>query len=274
MSLEPSTPLSVSNASECNWYHTFEFPDGTLVRGRWDYRKNVDDYLGKLNYKGKSVIEIGPASGYLTRAMEQRGADVFCVETCADNIWDVVPRLDRNTDEYIRSRKELMPRLWKSWWLTRKVFGGTAQIAYLGAASIDGLESSVRFDIGLVGSVLQHFANPYLILSQLAKRCDMIVVAEAYIPRLYLPGRNLIEFLPAANNNNLGSWWLLSATVVDQMMETLNFSKTKGYHSFFRRWDLKNTDPAKDSFQDRDFFIHVYKKKPRNEKKYNLLRET
>jgi 16S rRNA A1518/A1519 N6-dimethyltransferase RsmA/KsgA/DIM1 with predicted DNA glycosylase/AP lyase activity len=66
------------------------------VRGGWDYRPNIDDYIGRLDCNRKRVVEIDPANGYLTRAMEQHGEDVLCIDTNPDAAWDTVPRLDRN----------------------------------------------------------------------------------------------------------------------------------------------------------------------------------
>lgn len=274
MTLEISKSLKVTSPQECTWYHTFDFPDGTLVRGRWDYRANVDDYLGRLDYSGKKVLELGPASGFLTRAMEKRGADVLCVDVDVNQGWDVVPRFDRNYESYISERKKHIPRLWKSWWLSRKVFGGNARISYSGAESIGSLVGRERFDIGLVGSILVHFANPYVILSRLAELCETIVITEAYTKRLDVKGRNLIEFLPSASNNNLGSWWLLSESTVEQMMETLNFRKSENYYANYRRWDLRDADIHKDQYVDFQLYTHVYLRAPRDESKFNSLLET
>lgn len=273
MTFSVSEPLSVESSGDCLWYHTFDFPDGTIVRGRWDYRLNVDDYLGRLEYSGKTVLELGPASGFLTRAMEKRGADILCIDVNVEQGWDVVPRLDRDYQLYIEERRELLPRLWKSWWLTRQVFGGTAQISYSGAESIGELVGTRSFDVGLVGSILVHFQNPYVVLSQLARLCDTIVITELYTKRLDVAGRALLEFLPASKNNNLGSWWLLSERVVEQMMETLNFEKTTAYYANYRRWDMIDMDISRDTYTDHQLYTHVYCRRERDERMYGMLRE-
>jgi hypothetical protein len=275
MKLRIADPLPVSHLDECVWYHTFDFPDGTHVRGRWDYRPNVDDYIGRLDYNGKRVVEIGPASGFLTRAMEQRGAAVVCIDTSPNVAWNTVPRLDRNAEAYTEARKSLLPRLWKSWWLSRKVFGGNAKIAYTGADALrDVEEQDYNFDIALVGSVLQHFSNPYVILSHLARLCHIIVVTEQYIPRLDIPNRHLCEFIPRAESNDLGSWWLLSPSVVEQMMKTLNFRKESEYLSVFTRWDLRPMTDGPDTFRKSRFYTHIYRRTARDDSRYMNLLET
>jgi predicted nicotinamide N-methyase len=42
----------------------------------WDLRRGIDDYVGPLAYEGRRVLEFGTASGAVTFALEQRGAEV------------------------------------------------------------------------------------------------------------------------------------------------------------------------------------------------------
>ena len=85
--------------------------------------------------------------------MEQRGADVLCIDSNPDYVWDVVPRLDRNVDKYMEQRRFGIPQLWKSWWLSRRIFNGSARISYSGAASIAELPLNETFDVALIGSM-------------------------------------------------------------------------------------------------------------------------
>ena len=71
-----AAPIEVLSAQECTWYHSFDLPDSEEIRGRWDFRKNVDAHFDGYDFSGKRVLEFGPASGFLTVAMEQRGAEV------------------------------------------------------------------------------------------------------------------------------------------------------------------------------------------------------
>src|SRR5438094_8067518 len=69
-----------------------ELPGHGVIEGRdWDLRGGIDEYLGKVDFAGQRVLEIGPASGFLTFEMEKRGADVVSVEVTAEHGWDFVP---------------------------------------------------------------------------------------------------------------------------------------------------------------------------------------
>jgi hypothetical protein len=61
------------------------------IPGSWDLRSGVDAYLGRLPFAGARVLEVGPASGFLTMEMEKRGASVIALEVKDDPGWDFVP---------------------------------------------------------------------------------------------------------------------------------------------------------------------------------------
>ena len=85
--------LTQSNLTldDCDWYHTTELPDGTVIRGMWDLKGRESDYLGNVTLQGTTVFEPGPASGYFTYWMEGQGAEVTCFEAGYDAGFEYVP---------------------------------------------------------------------------------------------------------------------------------------------------------------------------------------
>src|SRR5271168_2362928 len=65
-----------ADLSDFVWYHACELPDGTVLPGVWDLRGRESAYLGGVDLAGKRVLELGPATGYLSFAMERMGAEV------------------------------------------------------------------------------------------------------------------------------------------------------------------------------------------------------
>ena len=51
-----------------------------------------------MDFAGKRVIDIGPASGFLSFHMERRGAQVVCIEPQMETFWDLVPRAGVDLD--------------------------------------------------------------------------------------------------------------------------------------------------------------------------------
>ena len=57
---------------------------------------------GNVDFAGQRVLEIGPASGFLTFEMEKRGADVISVEVTDEHGWDFVPYPDCKIGRSVR----------------------------------------------------------------------------------------------------------------------------------------------------------------------------
>ena len=85
-----ATPRIVK-LEDCQFYHFIDLLGIGLVGNSWDLRRGVDQYLGHVDFAGKRVLEIGPASGFLTIEMGKRGADVVAVELPSFPGWDCVP---------------------------------------------------------------------------------------------------------------------------------------------------------------------------------------
>src|ERR1035437_7065983 len=78
-------------ADGANPYHWYDTPDGRTVKGYWDLRKSWPGYLGNFNFAGKTVLEFGPASGFLGLKMEQAGAKVTAFEIPEGSTPDLIP---------------------------------------------------------------------------------------------------------------------------------------------------------------------------------------
>src|SRR5437660_12031375 len=96
-----------------------ELPGYGVMEGRdWDLRGGVDEYLGKVAFAGQRVLEIGPASGFLTFEMEKRRADVVSVEVTAEHGWDFVPYPAKKLEEVFGPRRIVMQQLKNSYWVS------------------------------------------------------------------------------------------------------------------------------------------------------------
>src|SRR5204863_6395062 len=114
-----ATPLKVEDADDCYFYHTMELPGHGVMEGRdWDLRAGVDEYLGQVDFAGQRVLEIGPASGFLTFEMEKRGADVVSVEVTEEHGWDFVPYPPDELEQVFGPRRLVMQQLKNSYWFS------------------------------------------------------------------------------------------------------------------------------------------------------------
>ena len=98
------------------WYHTSELPDGRILSGAWDLRGHEPDYLGGIDVRGARVLELGPATGYLTYYMERQGAEVVAFEAGFDVSIDLLPVRGRDdTESRLRVMQETIDRNHDAW---------------------------------------------------------------------------------------------------------------------------------------------------------------
>src|SRR6266550_2505171 len=67
-------PRFVDALEDCFFYHTMDLPGLGVMHGHWDLRGRFDDYLGGVSVAGKSVMDIGTATGFLSFESEKHDA--------------------------------------------------------------------------------------------------------------------------------------------------------------------------------------------------------
>ena len=171
-------PERVDSAQDCYFYHVMDIPGHGVVGGEWDLRDGVKDYLGGVDLSGERVLEIGPASGFLTFQMESAGAEVVSVELAPDTEWDFVPLAGVDFAPIRAQRVDHMRRLRRGYWYAHGRFASSARVHYGSVYSLP--EGLGRFDTGLLGCVLLHLRDPLGALNACARRCNQIIVTEVH----------------------------------------------------------------------------------------------
>jgi hypothetical protein len=163
-----AVPLKVKDVSDCDFYHTMELPGYGVMDGEWDLRRGVDEYLGKVAFAAQRVLEIGPASGFLTFEMEKRGAEVVSVEVTEDRDWDFVPYPASRLEEVFGPRRIVMQRLKNSYWFSHAAHHSRAKVYYGDVYHLPAVLG--EFDIAVMGSLLLHCRDPLRIVGFVAIR--------------------------------------------------------------------------------------------------------
>jgi SAM-dependent methyltransferase len=226
-SLRFADPLPASSPEDAFWYHSFTWPDGSETVGSWDHRGKEEDYLGRQDFDEKTVLEIGPGSGFLTKEMEARGAFVTCIDGPEDEPWEAVPRRDIDITEARARHSQSLAGMRRSWWYSQGQFGGAARVAYAGVSALPTLKGEVRFDIALIACVLEHVRHPVDVLYDVADVAETIIVTEPAYPRLEKTG--LAAFRPGPENEIWGTWWHLPSPAVEQVLATARFRRETHY---------------------------------------------
>src|SRR5215471_10291266 len=67
-------PRTVERLDDCYFYHTIDLPGLGVQKGHWDLRGRFTEYIGGVDVAGKSVLDVGSATGFLSFEAERLGA--------------------------------------------------------------------------------------------------------------------------------------------------------------------------------------------------------
>lgn len=194
-----------------------------MMEGKWDLRQGVDDYLGHVPLADRRVLELGPASGFLTFEMEKRGAHVVAVEVPEEHGWDFVPYPASVMEPVYGPRRELMRRLKNSFWLGHAAHRSKAKVLY--GDVYDLPEALGSFDVAVMGALLLHCHSPLKIVEQCAMRADTLVITDLFYPEL--AGEPVCRLSPTQENHRWGTWWDLSPDFLVRFLEVMGFRNTE-----------------------------------------------
>lgn len=226
-------PEKIDSLNECNFYHTMEIPGHGVVKGHWDLRPNIDKYLGEVDLRGKRVLELGTASGYVCFAMESRGAEVVAFDLPEDMSADVVPFARSDWQKRVAEYKVFMRQIRNGFWFAHRALQSRAKVVY--GTVYDVPEGIGVVDVAVFGAILRHLRDPFLALqSALRLTRETVIVTEPETrpakprwPKSLLSRRasaDRLVFAPdAASGGPETTWWNLSPGIVRRFLAVLGF---------------------------------------------------
>ena len=238
MSVFTSAPPEPPPIETCYFYHTTTIPGRGTVTGEWDLAPGIDAYLGHVSFAGKTVLDVGAATGFLSFHMEKAGADVVAYDLSPEQAWDIVPLSGIDATEHARVRKAHIGAINNGFWLCHAAHGSRARLAHGTVYKIDPAIGPV--DFAVFGSILLHLRDPFLALHNAAQ-----VTRETMIVADILPGGHALSRVIAAlmgrsmqfkprfrRNGPWETWWNLPPALVCEFLGVLGFEKTVvTYHS-------------------------------------------
>jgi SAM-dependent methyltransferase len=237
-------PAIVDDLRDCLFYHTMDVPGAGTVEGWFDLRASVDEYLGRVDFRGKRVLEIGPASGFLTFHMERQGAEVVAVDVSEAFNWDAVPYPPAVLERWWASpsreawealgwtppppgaagRWSMMLKIRNAFWYAHRRLRSRARVHYGSAYALP--DALGAFDVAVMGAVLLHNRDPLSIIAGCAKRTrETIIIVDQYdeaLDKLQIPALKLV---PSADVEMVDTWWHLSPALLRQFLGILGFTR-------------------------------------------------
>jgi hypothetical protein len=226
-------PRLIENLGDCSFYHAMDLPGYGFQAGHWDLRKDVDNYLGKQDFRGKSVIDVGTASGFLCFEMEKRGADVTAFDLFfkhGDNIIERIPyadfdqRFGMTPRQQVEERRYMLNRAQNSFWLSHRALQSKAKL-YSGTAYQCPAELG-QFDYAFFGSILLHLQNPVQALISFAQATrEKVIVTDLYENIGHAADGPILFFRPIATDKNSDTWWYITPKFLQSLLGILGFHK-------------------------------------------------
>jgi tRNA (mo5U34)-methyltransferase len=156
--------------SEIGFWHSFELPDGTKIRGVCTLEglhRRISQFPIPGDLRGKRVLDIGAWDGWFSFEMERRGADVMAID-CWDN-----PRF-----------REI-----------HGILGSRVDYRQLDVYELRP-ERIGRFDIVLFLGVLYHLKHPLLALERVCALTTDLAAVDSFILREKHRPKNDVEKRP------------------------------------------------------------------------------
>ncbi len=217
-------PRRVESLDECFFYHTIELPGFGLVRGQWDLRGRFEDYVGGVDVSNKSVLDVGTATGFLSFESERRGASrVVSFDMSDVRQQTLLPFKDKlyfqDHERWAELYGSEMERWKNAYWLSHRLLGSRAEVFY---GSVYEVPTALgRFDVVLVGSVLEHLNDQITALASLSRVTKETLVV---VTPLLQTEERIARFEPLASNPDYDfTWWTYSAGVYREVFAMLGF---------------------------------------------------
>jgi 2-polyprenyl-3-methyl-5-hydroxy-6-metoxy-1,4-benzoquinol methylase len=240
-------PRMIENLDDCYFYHTMELPEFGVVRAHWDLRGRFDDYIGGVDVAGKSVLDVGAATGFLSFEAERKGAArVLSFDMGDASQQTFVPFKDKL---YYRDHKSFVEyhtatvEKWKNaYWLCHRLLGSRAEVSYGNVYAMP--EELGMFDVAIVGAVLEHLSDQVSALASISKLTKETMVLVTPV----LPSEERIaRFEPtAANPAQDFTWWTYSLGLYREVLAILGFriervTYAEYYHDYMERFEERPT---------------------------------
>jgi SAM-dependent methyltransferase len=214
-----ATPRNIESAAECHFYHAMEIPGyGPVPNPLWDLRGSESQYLGDVELEGKRVLEIGPATGFLSFYMDAHGAEVVSVELSPDLSWDAVPDSQTDLEAWAEERRAGMEGLRNAYWFAHERLNSSARVHY---GNVYDLPDALgHFDLAVLGSVLLHVRDPLGVVQNCARLADALVITEPHHP--YIPDdRPVMEWFAEPGSPTPDIWWRFSPNMIQRYVEAM-----------------------------------------------------
>jgi SAM-dependent methyltransferase len=210
----------VNSPTQCRFYHSLDLPGGETQVGDWDLRGRFAEYIGGVDLKGKRVLDVGTASGFLAFEAEKVGArEVVAFDAAKRSAGDLIPtNYNRtNAEQVEKTLEQQFRKIKNSFWYSHRRLNSKVK-AYYNDVCSDWSEIG-PFDVAIVAQILVHLRHPLDALQNVARVADTIVITEGLVDS----AQAVLRFIWTPQNDSPVAWWHASAGFYKAFMAALEF---------------------------------------------------
>jgi ubiquinone/menaquinone biosynthesis C-methylase UbiE len=184
-------------------YHHLNFGDGLVIQGIFDITQHLELYTLPENLHGKTVLDIGTASGYFALECARRGGQVTAIDVSGELLPTLVSMLDLPI-KYLQ----------KSIYTLDKDFG--------------------QYDLIICGSLLLHLPEPFEAIKRIRSVCRNRAIISTMCSEMNAKEqRPICEFVGwKATDGDYWTYWDISTSALKRMALAAGFSQVVNEQHF------------------------------------------
>lgn len=209
-------------AARLIWYHTIELPGGVTTPGIYDHRPYVPAYGLPPDLHGKTVLDVGAASGFFTFELERRGGAVTATDLPTWRAHDFGARYEPDlapdqADAYLHEP-----------FLFAQRARGSRAVRTLTSIYDISPESIGTFDLVFCGSVLIHVSDPATAL----RRLQSVTREAAIISTVVHPVDSPDPIALFTGHLRGDTWWAPNRAGFEALVRSAGFTGWEWYSEF------------------------------------------
>lgn len=220
------TPWPLPRKEDCVFYHSMTYPDGETIDGAWDLRELFAQYIADYPIRGKTVLDVGTAGGFLAFEAERAGAEVTALDAFDASEFERIPFANTiyqdDRRRFVAESNAWFRMLRNGFWYSWHRHASRVEMVYAPLARLPYWER--KFDVLIAGAILEHLSDPVGAIASMASVTrEALVIAFTDV----VGGRG--QFMETANDwsssapGNSFTFWKLSKGLYERVLGNLGF---------------------------------------------------
>jgi len=213
--------------TDCLFYHTMYFNGNESISGHWEI-PDFNNYIGSVDIKNKSILDIGTATGYIAFNAEKEGAaEIIALdaESSAEfrlvPFQHILPYQDIIAFNESHTKENLIP-VKNAWWYCWHKYNSKVKCVYMPHKCLYELDDDIKFDIVIAGAIVEHLSDPVFAIGSWTKVAREKVIIP-FTPTIKTDDLLMKPFHDFNYPEKCYAWFILSEGLYKKVFSNLGF---------------------------------------------------